>query len=70
MVDSENKDKWDDAQQVRASASHLLCSGPTPASGLHILSLPRCLLALCTCCVLLKTSFTSWAMLSRPSRVL
>lgn len=39
MVDSENKDKWDDAQQVRASASHLLCSGPTPASGPHILSL-------------------------------
>lgn len=29
MVDSENKDKWDDAQQVRGSASSGLLLGPT-----------------------------------------
>lgn len=29
MVDSENKDKWDDAQQVRGSASIGLLLGPT-----------------------------------------
>lgn len=75
MVDSENKDKWDDAQQVRGSAFSGPLSGPAtlawlPPSHPHTPSAPRCHLAPCTCCVLWKTSFTSWAMLSRPSRAL
>lgn len=33
MVDSENKDKWDDAQQVRGGTSSLLLPRPKPALG-------------------------------------
>lgn len=69
MVDAENKDKWDDAQQVRAGeASVPPCDLPLPWALTH--SASRCPLALCTCFVLWRTSFTWWAMLSRPSRAL
>lgn len=70
MVDAENKEKWDDAQQVRGWASRPFPPGPTPASDPNLLSVSRYPLALCTCCVSWRTSFTWWAMPSRPSRAL
>lgn len=63
MIDAENKDKWDDAQQVRGWATRLLALWLTPTSAPYTLSVPRCPQALCTCSGLWKTSFTWWAML-------
>lgn len=73
MVDAENKEKWDDAQQVRGGLAAPLPPprpGPTPAWDPYIFSVSRYPLALCTCCVSWRTSFTWWAMPSRPSRAL